>query len=97
MREVPPLFAALVDDAAMFPPGNATVPEAVAAHRDHRRSWFAPLVGPLVVRDRQLDELRRVLDATEPGGRVADLEAELLAQRRMRGALDQPLVLGPHH
>jgi HD-GYP domain-containing protein (c-di-GMP phosphodiesterase class II) len=32
---------------------------------------------------------------TEPDGRVADLEAELLAQRRMRGALDQPLVMGP--
>jgi putative nucleotidyltransferase with HDIG domain len=33
---------------------------------------------------------------TEPEGRVADLEAELLAQRRMRGALDEPLVLGPN-
>jgi putative nucleotidyltransferase with HDIG domain len=28
-------------------------------------------------------------------GRIADLEAELHAQRRMRGMLDQPLVLGP--
>ena len=33
----------------------------------------------------------------DPEGRVADLEAELHAQRRMRGALDQPLVLGPNH
>jgi hypothetical protein len=32
----------------------------------------------------------------EAGGPVADLEAELLAQRRMRGALDQPLVLNPN-
>jgi putative nucleotidyltransferase with HDIG domain len=28
-------------------------------------------------------------------GRVADLEAELQAQRRLRGMLDEPLVLGP--
>ena len=28
-------------------------------------------------------------------GRIADLEAELQVQRRMRGMLDQPLVLGP--
>ncbi|HWM09452.1 MAG TPA: HD domain-containing phosphohydrolase [Solirubrobacteraceae bacterium] len=28
-------------------------------------------------------------------GRIADLEAELQIQRRMRGVLDQPLVLGP--
>jgi hypothetical protein len=28
-------------------------------------------------------------------GRIADLEAELQVQRRMRGVLDQPLVLGP--
>jgi hypothetical protein len=28
-------------------------------------------------------------------GRIADLEAELQLQRRMRGVLDQPLVIGP--
>jgi hypothetical protein len=28
-------------------------------------------------------------------GRIADLETELQIQRRMRGVLDQPLVLGP--
>jgi putative nucleotidyltransferase with HDIG domain len=41
--------------------------------------------------------LTRVLrrDAAEPDGRVADLELELQVQRRMRGVLDQPLVLGP--
>jgi putative nucleotidyltransferase with HDIG domain len=31
----------------------------------------------------------------EHAGRIADLEAELHLQRRMRGVLDQPLVLGP--
>jgi putative nucleotidyltransferase with HDIG domain len=33
---------------------------------------------------------------SESDGRVADLEVELQLQRRMRGVLDQPLVLGPH-
>jgi hypothetical protein len=46
---VPPLFAGLVDDAAVFPPGNAPLPDAVAAHRRHRSSWYADLVGPLLL------------------------------------------------
>ena len=46
---VPPMLARLVDDAAVFPPGNAPLPEAVAAHRGHRASWYAELVGPLLV------------------------------------------------
>jgi putative nucleotidyltransferase with HDIG domain len=31
----------------------------------------------------------------EHAGRIADLEAELQVQRKVRGALDQPLLLGP--
>jgi hypothetical protein len=46
---VPPMLARLVDDAAVFPPGNAPLPEAVAAHRGHRAAWYADLVGPLLV------------------------------------------------
>ena len=43
------LFAGLVDDAAMFPPGNAGAAVALAEHLRYRRSWFADLVGPLLV------------------------------------------------
>ncbi|SCG35294.1 hypothetical protein GA0074704_0203 [Micromonospora siamensis] len=46
---MPRLLAGLVDDAAVFPPGSAPLPEAVAAHRDHRTAWYADLVGPLLV------------------------------------------------
>ena len=46
---VPALFARLVDDAAVFPPGNAPLPEAVTAHLVHRTAWYASLVGPLMV------------------------------------------------
>jgi hypothetical protein len=43
------LFVGLLDDAAVFPPGNAPLPDAVAAHRRHRAAWHAPMVGPLLV------------------------------------------------
>ena len=48
-RPVPPLFEGFLDDAAVFPPGNAPLPDAVAAHREHRAAWYAPMVGPLLV------------------------------------------------
>ena len=65
MRGVPALFVGLVDDAAMFPPGSAGVVEALTAHREYRRSWFAPLVGPLVVSDQKLAELGRAAERVE--------------------------------
>ncbi len=43
------LFAALVDDAAVFPPGDVPLPEALTAHLAHRRAGYAGLVGPLLV------------------------------------------------
>ncbi|GAB3064706.1 hypothetical protein [Pedococcus soli] len=43
------LFARLVDDAAVFPPGNAPLDEAVRLHRFHRAAAYAWLVGPLLV------------------------------------------------
>lgn len=46
---VPPLFRGLVDDAAVFPPGNAPLPEALAGHGRHRSAWYADLVGPLLL------------------------------------------------
>lgn len=47
--QVPALLDGLVDDAAVFPPGSAALPDAVVAHRGHRRAWYADLVGPLLV------------------------------------------------
>lgn len=45
----PGLFAALIDDAAVFPPGLAPLPDAVREHRAHRASRYAALIGPLLV------------------------------------------------
>ncbi|QKV97083.1 hypothetical protein HUT19_39865 [Streptomyces sp. NA02950] len=46
---LPPLFAALCDDAAMFPPGSWPATEAVSTHRWHHGAAHAHLVGPFVV------------------------------------------------
>ncbi|MFC7489373.1 MULTISPECIES: hypothetical protein [unclassified Knoellia] len=43
------LLAGLIDDAAVFPPGNAPLDVAVARHRAHRQAAYAALIGPLLV------------------------------------------------
>lgn len=65
--QVPRLLAGLVDDAAVFPPGSASLPDALAAHRRHRASWYADLVGPLLVPASKLSDLTRLLDAERSG------------------------------
>jgi len=54
---VPTFLSALVDDAAIFPPGSLPLPEAVRAHREHRASAYADLVGPFVISDIRLPDL----------------------------------------
>lgn len=63
----PGLFAGLVDDAAVFPPGNAPLADAVRLHRLHRTSAYAACVGPLLVPAASADDLVALLAAaTEP-------------------------------
>ncbi len=52
----------LIDDAAIFPPGNAPLDRAVAEHRAHRASEYAALVGGFVVTDVKLPDLIDILD-----------------------------------
>jgi hypothetical protein len=47
----------LVDDAAVFPPGDAPLPEALAAYVDRRDLWWADLVGSFVVTDTALPKV----------------------------------------
>lgn len=47
----------LIDDAAIFPPGNAELGQAVLDHQRHRSSAYAALVGPLLVRDVDVSRL----------------------------------------
>jgi hypothetical protein len=51
------LFAGLVDDAALFPPGNAPMGRGLAEHATHRRSSYGDLVGPFLCPASRVDEL----------------------------------------
>ncbi|HWJ53043.1 MAG TPA: hypothetical protein VNT24_06670, partial [Propionibacteriaceae bacterium] len=64
----PMLFAEMVHDAAMFPPGNASAAEAVGSHLEYRRLWFSWMIGPLVVSDQKLAETGRaaLAEAEQP-------------------------------
>ena len=58
-----------MDDAAIFPPGNAPLEQAVADHVDHRDEEYADLVGGFVVSDVKVADLAACLPAI--GGRAA--------------------------
>jgi hypothetical protein len=78
---VPPLLTGLVDDAAVFPPGSASLDDAVSAHRDHRAAWYAPLIGPLLV---------PAVDVGAPPLHDAVIDIGLIGEREaLRRALDE--------
>jgi hypothetical protein len=54
---LPASLHGLVDDAAVFPPGNAPLGEAVRAHQAFSEEPWSGLVGPLVVSDAHLPDL----------------------------------------
>jgi hypothetical protein len=62
---IPPLLWRLVDDAAVFPPGNATLAQAFAGHREHRRAWYAELVGVLLLPSTELQDAAAYLEEGE--------------------------------
>lgn len=62
---VPRVFERFLDDAAVFPPGSASLAEAVAAHRRHRTAWYAHLVGPLLLPATELAALTPLLAPEE--------------------------------
>jgi hypothetical protein len=64
-RAIAPLLVGLVDDAAVFPPGSATLPDAVAAHRSHRTAWYADLIGPLLLPATALRDVPALLGPDE--------------------------------
>ncbi|RSM75009.1 hypothetical protein DL991_28890 [Amycolatopsis sp. WAC 01375] len=93
---IPALFAGLCDDAAVFPPGLAPLPDAVAAHDEHVSAWYADLVGPLVIAATALGDLAEVLggrdtplpvSVTLPGG-PAQLDGVLEAVASLPVDLD---------
>ena len=59
------LYRGLFDDAALFPPGNAPMGQALPDHREHRASERARYVGPFLVAEGRVAELRAVLAREE--------------------------------
>lgn len=53
-----PVFAGIVDDAAIFPPGDAPLPDATAAYAARTDEQGAGLVGSFVLRDTDLPQVR---------------------------------------
>lgn len=71
---VPPWLTNLVDDAAIFPPGNLPLDRAVEEHRAHLGSEYAALVGGFVVSDVKLPDLITLLDQASPVVEHAETE-----------------------
>jgi hypothetical protein len=59
---LPAWLTGFIDDAAIFPPGNAPLDRAVAEHREHRGAEYAALVGGFVISDVRIADLIDVLD-----------------------------------
>ena len=55
---LPAAWRGLVDDAAIFPPGDAPLADAAAVHVARRSQPYGDLVGTLVVRDTDIPALR---------------------------------------
>lgn len=93
---VPTLFRRLADDAALFPPGNAPMPVAVAEHRIHRTAPYADLVGPLLCPASRLDELLVEVGDEEPPvavGLIGDRGPAHLAEAATAALTDPRVVL----
>ncbi|MDR7301900.1 hypothetical protein [Haloactinomyces albus] len=65
-RGIPPLFARLIDDASLFHPASAPVPEAVANHLRARAGEYSGVLGPLMCQASRLAELITELAKEKP-------------------------------
>jgi hypothetical protein len=75
--EVPPLFTGLCDDAALFPPGNLPLADAVPAHARHEAAAYAPVIGAFVLAAKDVDRLAPLVSGLEPGSLGLSLTAPL--------------------
>ena len=73
---LPDFLRAFVDDAAIFPPANTPLEQAVAEHVAHRTEEYADLVGAFVVSDVRVADLASVVEErARDGGRAASEES----------------------
>ena len=67
---IPPLLARLVDDAALFPPGNAAMPDAVREHLAGRAGRRAGVIGLFLCTASRLPELITELIKAKPASPI---------------------------
>jgi hypothetical protein len=81
---LPEAFRGLVDDAAVFPPGDAPLPEALTAYVGRRDEWYADLVASFVVTDVAIPEVTEAVPVSVvvTGGAGAIAGALKLATKR---------------
>ena len=79
------LLTRLCDDAALFPPGNLPLAEAVPAHVAHLASEHRALVGPFIVSAAGVDALGPLLGGAEEGS--FEVAVTVPAPDRMTAAL----------
>ena len=79
---VPAFLTAFVDDAAIFPPGNAPLEQAVADHVDHREEEYAELVGGFVVSDLKVADLAAA---------VVERASSSVVEERASASVSKPL------
>lgn len=63
MTNIPDVLRGLCDDAAIFPPGNTPLDQAVANHILHSRSDYAALVGAFIISAAKLVQLPPLVSA----------------------------------
>ncbi len=56
-RGIPPLLARLVDDSALFPPGDAAMPDALTGYLEHRSGEYAGVQGVFLCPASRLPEM----------------------------------------
>lgn len=88
---IPARFARLWDDAAVFPPSSAPLPEAVAAHLRHRAAPYAGLVGPLVVAGGAVAELPPLLD--EHPGATLEVSVTVSSPAELTSVIERAAAL----
>jgi hypothetical protein len=76
----PDVWRGIVDDAAIFPPGNAPLDVAIREHATHRVSAYASLIGPLLVRDADVARVQELAEGHLDLGVIATAGPRGLAQ-----------------
>ncbi len=86
----------MIDDAALFPPGNATMPDAVAAHPHHLAGTYGFLVGRFLCPASRIPELVQAWSRPAPltVGVIADTGLDGLSDAITQIVTDPRLELG---